>query len=58
VMLVIAVVIIMAFTFYSSVVNNESFLKRFGTMAAISLGVALLSFGIGLIVRNVLDIGG
>jgi VIT1/CCC1 family predicted Fe2+/Mn2+ transporter len=57
VMLVIAVVIIMAFTFYRSVVNNESFLKRFGTMAAISLGVALLSFGIGLIVRNVLGIG-
>lgn len=58
VMLVIAVLIIMAFTFYSAVVNNESFLKRFSTMAAISLGVALLSFGIGLIVRNVLGIGG
>ncbi len=58
VMLVIAVFIIMAFTFYSAVVNNESFLKRFGTMAAISLGVATLSFGIGLIVRNVLGIGG
>ncbi|HSN95463.1 MAG TPA: VIT1/CCC1 transporter family protein [Anaerolineaceae bacterium] len=58
VMLVIAVFIIMAFTFYSAVVTNESFLKRFGTMAAISLGVALLSFGIGLIVRNVLHVGG
>jgi VIT1/CCC1 family predicted Fe2+/Mn2+ transporter len=57
VMLVIAVLIILAFTFYSAVVTNESFLKRFGTMAAISLGVALLSFGIGLIVRNVLGIG-
>ena len=58
VMLVIAVFIIMAFTFYSAVVNNESFLKRFGTMALISLGVATLSFGIGLIVRNVLGLGG
>jgi VIT1/CCC1 family predicted Fe2+/Mn2+ transporter len=57
-MLGIAIVIIMAFTFYSSVVTNESFLKRFGTMAAISLGVATLSFGIGLIVRNVIGIGG
>ena len=58
VMLVIAVLIILAFTFYSAIVTNESFLKRFGTMAAISLGVALLSFGIGLIVRNVLHVGG
>ena len=58
VMLGIAILIIMAFTFYSAVVNNESFLKRFGTMAAISMGVATLSFGIGLIVRNVLGIGG
>lgn len=58
VMLGIAILIIMAFTFYSAVVNNESFLKRFGIMAAISLGVATLSFGIGLIVRNVIGIGG
>ncbi len=58
VMLGIAILIIMAFTFYSAVVNNESFLKRFGTMAAISMGVAALSFGIGLLVRNVLGIGG
>jgi len=58
VMLVIAVLIILAFTFYSAVVTNESFTKRFGTMAAISLGVALLSFGIGLVVRNVLHVGG
>jgi VIT1/CCC1 family predicted Fe2+/Mn2+ transporter len=58
IMLTIAILIIMAFTFYSAVVNNESFPKRFGTMAAISLGVAALSFGIGLLVRNVLGIGG
>lgn len=58
IMLGIAILIIMSFTFYSAVVNNESFLKRFGTMAAISLGVATLSFAIGLLVRNVLGIGG
>ncbi|MEA4812175.1 MAG: VIT1/CCC1 transporter family protein [Anaerolineaceae bacterium] len=56
VMLGAAVLIIMAFTFYSAVVNGEKFLKRFATMAAISLGVAALSFGIGLIVRNLLGI--
>ena len=45
------VVIILFFTYYISVVNEVSFSKRFLEMAAISIGVALLSFGIGYLVK-------
>jgi VIT1/CCC1 family predicted Fe2+/Mn2+ transporter len=41
----------MAFTFYISVVRETPFRKRFLEMAAISLGVAALSFLIGFFVR-------
>lgn len=51
-MLITGVVIIALFNFYSSVVREEAFLKNFGRMAAISLGVAALSFGIGYLVRS------
>ncbi len=56
VMLVLGVLIIALFNFYSSVVREESFLKNFGRMTAISLGVAALSFGIGFLVRSVFGI--
>jgi len=56
VMLVLGVLIIALFNFYSSVVSEESFLKNFGRMTAISLGVAALSFGIGFLVRSVFGI--
>jgi VIT1/CCC1 family predicted Fe2+/Mn2+ transporter len=46
-----ALIIIMAFTFYISVVRETPFRKRFLEMAAISLGVAALSFLIGFFVR-------
>jgi len=38
------------------VVREEPFLRNFGRMAAISLGVAALSFGIGYLVRGVFGI--
>ncbi|MFA6462288.1 MAG: VIT1/CCC1 transporter family protein [Candidatus Woesearchaeota archaeon] len=49
--LTIAVVIILMFTFYTSVAQDLKFGKRFLEMAAISLGVAAISFGIGYLVK-------
>ncbi len=50
--LAIAILIILVFTFYTSVARNLSFKKRFLEMAAISLGVAFLSFLIGLAINH------
>lgn len=47
----VVILVIAGFNFYISVAKAESFWKRFGEMALISLGVAALSFGIGVIVR-------
>lgn len=52
VMLILAISIIAIFNFYYSVVRNESFHKRFGEMALISLSVALLSFIIGYLLKE------
>ena len=46
-----AVLIILFFTFYISVAQNRNFKKRFLEMAGISLGVAILTFGIGWLIR-------
>ena len=54
VMLVNAVIIIFAFTFYIAVAKGLNFRKRFLEMVSISLGVAALSFLIGLGVRGLL----
>ena len=51
-----AVGIIFIFTFYLSVAQDLPFKKRFFEMAAISLGIAALSFGIGLLVRKYMHI--
>ena len=45
------IIIILVFTFYVSVARDMPFWRRFGEMAAVSLGVAALSFGIGYLVR-------
>ncbi|MGH2760636.1 MAG: VIT1/CCC1 transporter family protein [Actinomycetota bacterium] len=42
-----AVAIIAAFSYYSSVMQGRSFLRRFGVMLMLGLGVAVISFGIG-----------
>ncbi|MFA5116105.1 MAG: VIT1/CCC1 transporter family protein [Candidatus Omnitrophota bacterium] len=55
-MLLNAVAIIFMFTFYISVVKGLNFYKRFLEMVSISLGVAALSFVIGLGVRILLKI--
>lgn len=54
--LTIAVLIILGFTFYISVAQEESFRQRFIEMALISLGVSAISFGIGYVVRAVFQI--
>jgi len=54
--LVVALIIILCFTFYISVAQNISFRKRFLEMASISLGVSALSFGIGIIVRKYIGV--
>ncbi len=54
--LLIALSIIAGFNFYVSVARSRPFRRSFLTMAAISLGVAVISFGIGIVVKNVLGI--
>ena len=51
-----AVLIIFFFNFYISVARDLNFKKRFLEMAAISIGVAVLSFGIGYVIRAVIGI--
>lgn len=51
-----AIVVIFIFTYYVSVVKNLSFPRRFAEMVTISLGVAVLTFLIGLLVRIFLGI--
>jgi VIT1/CCC1 family predicted Fe2+/Mn2+ transporter len=51
-----AIIIIFSFTYYISIAKDFSFKKRFFEMAAISMGVAFLSFGVGAIIRLVFGI--
>lgn len=46
-----AVLIIAVFNYYISVARGESFRRRFGEMAGLSLSVAALSFVIGYLIR-------
>jgi vacuolar iron transporter family protein len=50
--LIVALLIIFCFNYYISVAKDYSFKKRFIEMAVISMGVALLSFGIGYILHH------
>jgi VIT1/CCC1 family predicted Fe2+/Mn2+ transporter len=51
-----ALIIIFGFTFYLSVAKSLDFRKRFAEMAIISMGIALLSFILGIGVRLVLHV--
>jgi VIT1/CCC1 family predicted Fe2+/Mn2+ transporter len=46
-----AVGVILFFTFYISVAKDLPFFRRFGEMLAISLGIAAISFILGLVIR-------
>mgnify|MGYP000865076335 CR=1 FL=1 len=54
--LLIAVAVIAGFNFYVSVARDKPFRRGFLEMACISLGVAAISFGVGIVVKNVLGI--
>lgn len=51
-----AVLVIFLFTFYISVARDLPFWKRFAEMLIISLGIAAISFVIGILIRSVLNI--
>ena len=55
-MIVIVLLILVVFNYYLSVAQDLSFKKRFGQMAGISLGVAALSFVIGILVKQFLGV--
>ncbi len=55
-MLVFTVLIIAAYTYYISVAKSVSFKSRFGEMVLISLGVAAISYGIGLLIKHLFGI--
>lgn len=55
-MLAVVVLIILAFNYYIAVAKGLSFKSRFGEMLLISLGVAAISFGIGLLVKEWLGV--
>lgn len=56
IMIAAVVLIILSFNYYISVAQDLPFWKRFGEMVLISLGVAALSFAIGLAAKHLLGI--
>ncbi len=54
IMLICAILIIMLFNFYISVVRELPFRKRFLEMAGINLSIIAISFGIGLAIRHLM----
>ena len=56
VMIVTVIFIIMFFNYYISVAKEEPFLKNFVTMAVISLSVAVISYIIGILAKELLGI--
>lgn len=53
-----AIAIIVCFTFYTSVAQDLPFGKRFIEMAVIGLGIAVVSFIIGILVRIAFNVSG
>ncbi|AJC73952.1 membrane protein [Pseudothermotoga hypogea DSM 11164 = NBRC 106472] len=51
-----AVLVILIFTFFVSVVKEENFKKNFLEMLSISMGVAVISFFIGMVARRFFNI--
>lgn len=55
-MIVTVILIILFFNYYISVAKDEPFLRRFSEMLIISLSVAVLSFGIGILAKKLLGL--
>ena len=56
IMMLIAILIIVIFNFYISVAKDLPFRRRFAEMALISISVAVISFGVGWLVRTFLGL--
>lgn len=56
IMLGVVICIILVFNYYLSIAQGLPFLKRFGEMALISLGVAFISFIIGLVAKRIIGV--
>ena len=55
-MLAVVILIIAGFTYYISVAKDEKFRRGFLEMALISIGVAVLSFFVGILAKNFLGV--
>lgn len=55
-MLVVVVLIIAGFTYYTSVAQDQPFKNRFWEMALISIGVAVVSFVVGILAKKFLGV--
>ena len=55
-MLVVVVLIIAGFTYYTSVALDQPFRKRFSEMALISITVAVVSFFVGILAKQLLGV--
>ena len=55
-MLLIVILIIAGFTYYTSVAQGEPFKSRFWEMALISVGVAIVSFVVGILAKRFLGV--
>ena len=55
-MLLIVILIIAGFTYYTSVAQDKPFKSRFLEMALISIGVAVLSYVVGVVAKAVLGV--
>ena len=57
-MLLVVVLIIAGFTYYTSVAQDEPFKSRFLEMAVISISVAVMSFVVGVLAKKFLGVDG
>ena len=55
-MLAVVIAIIAGFTYYTSVAQDQPFKSRFTEMAVISVSVAVLSFIVGILAKNLLGV--
>ena len=55
-MLAVVIAIIAGFTYYTSVAQDQPFKSRFTEMAVISISVAVLSFVVGVLAKNLLGV--
>ncbi|MBR7114245.1 MAG: VIT1/CCC1 transporter family protein [Firmicutes bacterium] len=55
-MLAVVILIIAAFTYYTSVAQDQPFKSRFWEMALISVGVAVISFFVGIVAKKFLGV--